>query len=151
MKDVSLNAEQEINKREEISSGGDPLPQSADVLASALCADYFRRERAIREGDAPLRVRMEFEYLNRRIYTAAREICEKEEDALGYIEEIGARRGYAKSRFTVSEKTYKIKKREVKLNILRRLYLLESARAQGKKEDFSACAKGDNDADQEEK
>lgn len=105
------------------------IPQSADALASALCADYFRRERAIEKGEAPLRIRMEYEYLNRRIYTAARELCEREEDALGYIEEIGARRGYAKSRFTVSEKTYKVKKREVKLNILRRLYLLECERS----------------------
>ncbi len=104
------------------------LPESADALASALCADYFRRERAIRAGDTPLRVRMEYEYLNRRIFTAARELCEGEEDALGYIEEIGAKRGYAKSRFMVSEKTYKVKKRAVKLNILRRLYLLDAER-----------------------
>ena len=108
--------------------GGDCIPESADRLAAALCADYFRRESAIKEGDAPLRVRMEYEYLNRRIFTAARELCDGEEDALGYIEEIGAKRGYAKSRFTVSEKTYKVKKREVKLNILRRLYLLEAQR-----------------------
>ena len=107
------------------------IPESADRLASALCADYFRRERAIKEGDAPLRVRMEYEYLNRRILTAACELCEREEDAIGYIEEIGERRGYAKSRFTVSEKTYKVKKREVKLNILRRLYLLEAERMPG--------------------
>ena len=106
------------------------IPESADALAAALCADYFRRARAIEKGEAPLRVRMEYEYLNRRIYTAARELCEGEDDALGYIEEIGARRGYAKSRFTVSEKTYKVKKREVKLNILRRLFLLESERGQ---------------------
>lgn len=104
------------------------IPESADALAAALCADYFRRERVIREGGAPLRVRMEYEYLNRKIYTAARELCEKAEDALVYIEEIGAKRGYAKSRFTVSEKTYKVKKREVKLNILRRLYLFEAER-----------------------
>ncbi len=116
----------EYNK--EGSSEGSRIPESADALASALCADYFRRERVIREGDATLRVRMEYEYLNRKIFTAARELCEKEEDALVYIEEIGARRGYAKSRFTVSEKTYKVKKREVKLNILRRLYLLEAER-----------------------
>lgn len=129
-----MMAERDIDKKEEMISE-DPIPQSADALAAALCADYFRRERAIQKGDAPLRVRMEFEYLNQRIYTAAREICEKEEDALGYIEEIGAKRGYAKSRFSVSEKTYKVKKREVKLNILRRLYLLENARVQREKED----------------
>ena len=104
------------------------IPESADRLASALCADYFRRESVIKAGDAPLRVRMEYEYLNRRIFTAACELCDGEEDALGYIEEIGAKRGYAKSRFTVSEKTYKVKKREVKLNILRRLYLLDAQR-----------------------
>ena len=114
------------------------IPESVDQLASALCADYFRRERAIREGDAPLRVRMEYEYLNRRIFTAARELCDGEEDAIGYIEEIGARRGYAKSRFTVSEKTYKIKKREVKLNILRRLYLLGNERARKEGESLGA-------------
>lgn len=136
-----MMAERDIDKKEEMISE-DPIPQSADALAAALCADYFRRERAIQKGDAPLRVRMEFEYLNQRIYTAAREICEKEEDALGYIEEIGAKRGYAKSRFSVSEKTYKVKKREVKLNILRRLYLLENARVQREKEDslISAAA-----------
>lgn len=136
-----MMAERDIDKKEEMI-GDDPIPQSADALAAALCADYFRRERAIQKGDAPLRVRMEFEYLNQRIYTAAREICEKEEDALGYIEEIGAKRGYAKSRFSVSEKTYKVKKREVKLNILRRLYLLENARVQREKEDslISAAA-----------
>lgn len=111
------------------------IPESADALAAALCADYFRRARAIENGQAPLRVQMEYEYLNRRIYTAARELCDGEEDALGYIEEIGARRGYAKSRFTVSEKTYKKKKREVKLNILRRLYLLESERGRLPKEE----------------
>ena len=132
--------ERNIDKREEIPDSDGSIPQSADALAAALCADYFRRERAIQKGDAPLRVRMEFEYLNQRIYTAAREICEKEEDALGYIEEIGAKRGYAKSRFTVSEKTYKVKKREVKLNILRRLYLLENARAQREREEPSASA-----------
>lgn len=115
------------NEREERVDGV-KIPESVDRLAAALCADYFRRERVIRAGDAPLRVRMEYEYLNRRILAAARELCEGEEDALGYIEEIGEKRGYAKSRFTVSEKTYKIKKREVKLNILRRLYLLEARR-----------------------
>ncbi len=111
------------------------IPESADALAAALCADYFRRERAIETGEAPLRVRMEYEYLNRKIYTAARELCEGADDALGYIEEIGARRGYAKSRFTVSEKTYKVKKREVKLNILRRLFLLESERGRASSEE----------------
>ena len=120
-------SEQIKDKREEAFCVGE-LPQSVDALASALCADYFRRERAIREGAEPLRVRMEYEYLNHRIYAAARELCDKVEDAIGYIEEIGEKRGYAKSRFTVSEKTYKIKKREVKLNILRRLYLLGNAR-----------------------
>ena len=131
MKNEPKTSEQTINKKEAVEC--EPLPQSMDALASALCADYFRREREIKEGDAPLRVRMEYEYLNRRIYTAARELCDGEDDAIGYIEEIGAKRGYAKSRFTVSEKTYKIKKREVKLNILRRLYLLgnERTRKQG--------------------
>jgi len=124
-----------IHKKEDSVRVQEGVPESAEALAAALCADYFRRERAIEEGTEPLRVRMKYEYLNRRIYTAAREICEKEEDALGFIEEIGAKRGYAKSRFTVSEKTYKVKKREVKLNILRRLYLLDEARLEKRKEE----------------
>ncbi len=124
-----------IHKKEDSVREQEGIPESAEALATALCADYFRRERAIKEGEEPLRVRMEYEYLNRRIYTAARELCEGEEDALGFIEEIGAKRGYAKSRFTVSEKTYKVKKREVKLNILRRLYLLDEARLCKEKED----------------
>lgn len=129
MKNMGELSERKTDKREGASCMEEPLAQSVDALASALCADYFRRERAIREAVEPLRVRMEYEYLNHRIYAAARELCEREEDAIGYIEEIGAKRGYAKSRFTVSEKTYKIKKREVKLNILRRLYLLGNERA----------------------
>lgn len=122
-----------IHKKEEKESSV-RIPESVDALASALCADYFRREREMRAGEVPLRVQMEYEYLNRRIYTAARELCEREEDALGYIEEIGAKRGYAKSSFTVSEKTYKIKKRAVKLNILRRLYLLGGLREQAERD-----------------
>ena len=139
MRDQREIAEQIKDKREEALGVEEPLPQSVDALASALCADYFRRERAIREESEPLRVRMEYEYLNHRIYAAACELCEKEEDAIGYIEEIGEKRGYAKSRFTVSEKTYKIKKREVKLNILRRLYLLGNER--GRKESSSSLKK----------
>ena len=103
-----MEKRKDVYKEEEKEDGIARIPESADALAAALCADYFRRERAIVDGKVPLRVRMEYEYLNRRIYTAARELCEGEEDALGYIEEIGARRGYAKSRFTVSEKTYKV-------------------------------------------
>ncbi len=129
-----MEKRKDVYKKEEKEDGIARIPESADALAAALCADYFRRERAIVDGEVPLRVRMEYEYLNRRIYTAARELCEGEEDALGYIEEIGARRGYAKSRFTVSEKTYKVKKKEVKLNILRRLYLLDGERMRAKKE-----------------
>ena len=71
-----------INIQEENTDLDTRVPESADALAAALCADYFRRERAIEEGGVPLRVQMEYEYLNRRIYTAARELCEKEEEAL---------------------------------------------------------------------
>lgn len=124
----------DIHIKEENTDSDTQVPESADALAAALCADYFRRERAIEAGGVPLRVQMEYEYLNRRIYTAARELCEKEEEALGYIEEIGTRRGYAKSRFTVSEKTYKVKKKAVKINILRRLYLLDGEKPRIRKE-----------------
>ena len=94
-----------------------------DMVAAALCADYFRRAEAIAAGKLSRRTLMEYRYLNCRIFEAAMEQTADREDALAYIEEIGARRGYAFSRFTVSEATYKRRKFAIKEGILTKLHL----------------------------
>ena len=99
--------------------------RSLDLLASALCADYERRERALREGSFSPRTLVEYDYLNRRIYRGALEVCENEGEIRSYIREIGSRTGYAHTVFTVSEVTYKLRKRRIKENILRRLHLID--------------------------
>lgn len=95
-----------------------------DFLIIALCRDYETRERAIEEKSCKRRTLMEYEYINRRLSDAAREIVGK--DFRTYIHEIGERIGYAYSRVDgLSETDYKIKKKEVKLNIARKLHLLD--------------------------
>lgn len=107
------------------------LPKTVRDLAAALCADYARREAILQTRETGTRVRMEYEYLNRRIFDAARALCENAEEALLYIEEIGSRTGYAKSRTTYSETTYKERKHRVLLSIIRSLHLWESTPENG--------------------
>lgn len=98
---------------------------SVDALVVALCADYDRREVAMKRGSVSRRTDMEYRYLNFRIMEAAAEIV-GEAEAYTYINEIGRKIGYARSQIgTASETTYKIKKGEVKLNIARKLHLLD--------------------------
>ena len=96
-----------------------------DTLLSALCADYSRRSELIRSGRLSRRVETELRYLNAKIIDATSELvpdCEVD----GFIFEIGSSVGYAKSRFDhISEATYKKRKKEIKENIARRLYLTE--------------------------
>ena len=101
------------------------MEKSLDSLAVALCADYDRRERAMREGSFSSRTLLEYDYLNRHIYRATIELCDGEEELRDYIREIGGKIGYAHSRFTVSEVTYKVRKRRIKENILRHLHLYD--------------------------
>lgn len=97
---------------------------SLDRLVTAMCADYDRRCKDIRGGKVALRVEMEYKYMNHRIYEGAAEIVGSEY-ALLYINEIGGRVGYAKSDHPAScEASYKNEKREVKLNIARKLHLI---------------------------
>ena len=70
------------------------------------------------------RTLMEYEYLNRRISDAAKEVAG---DAyIIYIKEIGENVGYAQSAAEdVSEYTYKKVKKEVKINIAKKLHLID--------------------------
>ena len=98
----------------------DPL---VDCIVVALCADYKRRVNAINERSVSHKVEMEYKYLNYKMLTAAAEIV-GDESAENLIIEIGDRIGYAKIPDPdVSECTYKIKKKAVKRNIARKLWL----------------------------
>ena len=101
------------------------LPVSLDTLIVALCGEYFRMRDAAREGELSYRTVMEYRYYSFKIYDAAAEIV-GEREAESYIGEIGSRLGYARSSVDgVSEVTYKQRKRRVKINIARRLHLLD--------------------------
>lgn len=96
-----------------------------DLVIVALCADYERRCSLIGSGFVSHRTEMEYRYLNFRVYNAAAEIV-GEIYAPDMIKEIGARRGYAKSSIEhYSEKTYKVKKQQIKMNIARKLHLID--------------------------
>ena len=98
--------------------------ETLDVLVVAFCKDYFNRKAAIADGTVSRRTRMEYEYVNHRIAEAAHEIVG--EDFEIYIREIGEAKGYAKSEMLdISESTYKIYKKEVKINVARKLHLLD--------------------------
>ncbi|MBE6645180.1 MAG: hypothetical protein E7612_07380 [Ruminococcaceae bacterium] len=99
------------------------VENSLDILISALCLDYWRRQKAIEERMVTPRTDTEFRYYNFKIFDAAAEIV-GEKFADTYIEEIGTHTGYAKSRAGgVSEGTYKKYKRLVCDNIAKKLHL----------------------------
>jgi len=98
---------------------------SLDMVIVALCADYERRCSAIANGAVSHRTEMEYRYLNFKVYVAAAEIV-GEIFAPEMIREIGARRGYAKTTLEhYSEKTYKVKKQQIKENIAKKLHLID--------------------------
>ncbi len=99
------------------------IESSLDRLIVALCADYERRARLIREGGIPLRMLSELSYLNMKILEGAEE--EACYDGMVFISEIGARVGYVNSELDfMSESTYKRRKAEVKQSIAKKLYLI---------------------------
>ena len=101
------------------------IDNSLEILISALCLDYKRRQRAIEERRVSARTDTEFRYYNFKIFDAAAEIV-GEGDAEKYIEEIGMHTGYAKSSVvSVSEPTYKIYKNLVCQNIAKKLHLCD--------------------------
>ncbi len=95
------------------------------MLITAICADYQRRKEAIEQGLVGKRVRMEYSYINARVFEGAGEICGGAL-AEAFIADIGDRNGYCKSNIVCfSENTYKQYKRMIKLNIARKLKLLD--------------------------
>ncbi|MBQ2876144.1 MAG: hypothetical protein IJE25_03965 [Clostridia bacterium] len=106
-------------------SGTAVRAESLDLLVVAVCADYDRRLSAIKERSVSHRTEMEYRYLNYRVYLAAAEIV-GDLYAPDMIREIGARRGYAKSAVEdYSERTYKVKKQQIKMNIAKKLHLID--------------------------
>lgn len=94
-----------------------------DGVVVALCADYPRRQSFIEKGGLSKRCEMEYKYLNYKILEAA---CEVTDDRLAriLIKDIGDKVGYAYTEaYYLSESTYKRQKREVKINIAKKLHL----------------------------
>ena len=99
--------------------------ETLDALVVALCRDYPRRETALERGSCTHRTGMEYRYINYQMADAAAEIS-GERLAPIYIEEIGNKIGYAHSQVDcVSETTYKEDKQSIKINIARKLHLLD--------------------------
>ena len=98
---------------------------SLDDVIIALCRDYLRREDVVSVSGCNERTSIEYRYLNYRIKEAADEIV-GERYALLFIEDIGKKMGYARSRIEgFSESDYKTMKRALKLGIARALHLLD--------------------------
>ncbi|MBQ7387494.1 MAG: hypothetical protein IJW03_04955 [Clostridia bacterium] len=101
------------------------LEPGVDAIVVALCADYERRYTVLRDGGVGHGVEMEYKYLNYKMFDAAAEVV-GESSAETVISEIGTRVGYAKcENADVSERIYKERKREVKINIARKLRLCD--------------------------
>ena len=97
---------------------------SLDNLIVAFCLDYGRRAEEITLDKASKRTLMEYRYINYRMEEAATEIVGARGADI-FINEIGKKTGYAYSRIDfLSEAAYKIQKREVKINIAKKLHLL---------------------------
>ena len=110
------------NRRVEAACGYTP---TLDALVVALCRDYERRAVAVASERVTPRTGMEYKYLNYRIFEGAAEIVGERYAAL-YINEIGRKIGYASSAHdAVCERVYKEEKQEVKINVARKLHLLD--------------------------
>lgn len=100
------------------------IPDGIEAIVISLCADYSRRAEVIVGRNAPYNVIMEYRFLNYRIMNAAVEMAGTR-DALSFINDIGNNIGYSDSElWTLSERVYKLRKREVKYNIAKRLSLI---------------------------
>ena len=95
-----------------------------DYLIVAICRGFRTRARAIEEKSFKRRTLMEYEYMNRRLIEAASDVVGDEYEI--YIKEIGEKIGYAYSEIEeISETQYKNNKKEIKINIAKKLHLLD--------------------------
>ena len=100
-------------------------PQSLKKLIRAVAEDYERRSVKLISGTPSRRMRMEYAYLNSKIYEGALEIVGPIL-ADTFIREIGGGVGYAKSAVDcMSEATYKKCKGDITCNIAKKIYLWE--------------------------
>ena len=101
------------------------MERTLEEVIIALCADFDRRQTAIKEKALPKRVLLEYKFLNLRILEGAMDIVGIK-DAKIFIDDIGARRGYAKSCVDgISEPKYKVTKACVKKSSARKLSLMK--------------------------
>ena len=99
--------------------------QGIKRLIRAQAEDFKRRGLILEGGNLSRRLRMEYAYLNSKIYEGAAEIIGPR-FAETFIEEIGGGVGYAKSAVEfLSEAAYKEYKTEIVCNIAKKLYLWE--------------------------
>lgn len=94
-------------------------------IVEALCAHYMIRERAILEKTVSDRVRMEYVYINSKIFEAAAEVVD-EEFAKKFISDIGRGVGYANTKIDgFGETNYKKIKQAIKRKIAEKLNLVD--------------------------
>lgn len=99
--------------------------ESLDSLIVSLCLDFGRREEAVANGRCKSRTAMEYKYINNRISEAAIEIV-GEKYGRAFIDEIGSKTGFAYSAVDcLSERIYKLRKLEIKMNIAKKLHLVD--------------------------
>ncbi len=99
--------------------------RTVDGIVIALCKDYERRKDLINGKRCTVRTAMEYKYINYMLKSAADEIVGPREGEI-YIKEIGEGCGYAKSGILYSSETaYKRSKKEIKVNIARKLHLID--------------------------
>ncbi len=99
--------------------------ESLDKIIVGLCLDLERREGAIVNSFCTGRTEVEYKYYNYKILEGAAEIVGPL-DARAMIYEIGHRIGYVNSEIgCLSESIYKSRKLETKINIARKLHLLD--------------------------
>ncbi len=100
------------------------IPEGVRDIVKALCADYERRRKVIKERSASPRVENEYRYYNTVILESVTEIVGKKY-AEALISDIGSGGGYWQSCSDfLSESTYKRRKRAIINNIAFRLHLL---------------------------
>ena len=102
----------------------DGYTDTLDGVIVALCKDYCHRRASSDELKYSKRTLMEYDYINSILIRAASEIVGAD-DAETIISEIGDRVGYAYSSVgEMCESTYKNMKKEVKLNIAKKLHMI---------------------------